>query len=55
MLLLMILALALPGQSGADELRVATASNFRNAMVALVREFEQASGLAVEPVYGSTG
>jgi molybdate transport system substrate-binding protein len=55
MLLLMILALALPGQSGADELRVATASNFRNAMVALVREFEQASGLPVEPVYGSTG
>jgi molybdate transport system substrate-binding protein len=53
--MLMTLALALPGPSRADAIRVATASNFRNAMVALAQEFEQASGHRVVPIYGSTG
>jgi len=52
--LVLILALAV-NAANAAELRVATASNFRNAMVALVREFEQASGHRAVPIYGSTG
>jgi molybdate transport system substrate-binding protein len=51
----MVLALALSGQCHAAEIRIATASNFRNAMNALARQFEQASGHQVVPVYGSTG
>jgi len=50
-----VLLLALPGPCNAAELRVATASNFRNAMNALAPRFEQVSGHRVVPVYGSTG
>jgi molybdate transport system substrate-binding protein len=53
--MLMVLMLVIPGQSGAAELRVATASNFRSAMTTLAREFEQTSGHRVVPIYGSTG
>jgi molybdate transport system substrate-binding protein len=51
----LLLVLALSGQCNAAEIRIATASNFRNAMTALAREYEQASGHQVVPVYGSTG
>lgn len=52
---LITLALALPGQSGATEIHVATASNFRNAMSVLAGKFEKTSVHQVVPVYGSTG
>lgn len=52
---LIALALSLPGQSGAAEIRVATASNFRNAMSELVRVHERETGQRVVAVYGSTG
>jgi molybdate transport system substrate-binding protein len=39
----------------ADEIRVAVASNFAEAMTALVSRFEEVSGHTVIPVYGSTG
>jgi molybdate transport system substrate-binding protein len=54
-LILITLALATPGLSSADEIRVATASNFRNTMTVLARKFEQESGHRAIPVYGSTG
>jgi molybdate transport system substrate-binding protein len=41
--------------SAADEIRVATASNFRGAMAALARSFEQTHPHEVVPIYGSTG
>jgi molybdate transport system substrate-binding protein len=47
--------LSLPGQSKAAEIRVATASNFRNAMSELVRVYEHETGQRVVAVYGSTG
>jgi molybdate transport system substrate-binding protein len=53
--LLMTLVLATPGHSCADELRIATASNFKNTMTVLARKFEQQSEHRVVPVYGSTG
>ncbi len=52
---LVVLALFHPDQSGATEIRVATASNFRNAMSELVMEFEHETGQRVVAVYGSTG
>ena len=52
---LFTLALAAPALSDAAEIRVATASNFRDAMTALAREFGQESEHRVVPVYGSTG
>jgi len=55
LLIVMVLVLAVSGPCNAAEIRVATASNFRNAMTALARQFEQASGQQVVPVYGSTG
>ena len=39
----------------AGEIRVATASNFRDTMSALVNQFEQESGHEVTPIFGSTG
>ena len=47
--------LCVPVQSTADEIRVATASNFRDAMSALASKFEQESGHSVVPIFGSTG
>jgi molybdate transport system substrate-binding protein len=52
---LAVSALVVSAQCSAAEIRVATASNFRNAMSALVQEFEQVSGHQVVPVYGATG
>jgi len=54
--LIMILALAIsPAIACAEEIRVATASNFRTAMSQLAGEFEKKSGHSVIPVFGSTG
>jgi molybdate transport system substrate-binding protein len=52
---LIILFLLIPGFAAADEIRVATASNFRNTMAVLIREFESRSEHKVIPIYGSTG
>ena len=54
-LLLTSLTLLLCGPSSADEIRVATASNFRDAMTALGNRFEQQSGHKVIPIFGGTG
>lgn len=53
--LALITALLWPAPSAADEIRVATASNFREAMSSLAVEFEMKSGHSVVPVFGSTG
>ena len=53
--LLATLLLLTPGLSCAEEIRVATASNFRQAMTELARQFEQSSGHRVMPIFGSTG
>ena len=50
-----VLALLNPGHAQADELLVAAASNFRDAMAALTAGFEAATGHRVTPVFGSTG
>jgi molybdate transport system substrate-binding protein len=49
------LLLAVAHRAAADEIRVATASNFRGAMTALARAFEETHRLEVVPIYGSTG
>ena len=54
-ILLALLATLTPGWSAADEIRVAVASNFRDTMSALVRQFEQASEHEVTLIFGSTG
>ena len=54
-ILLALLATLTPGRSAADEIRVAVASNFRDTMSALVRQFEQASEHEVTLIFGSTG
>lgn len=54
--LIAILAMALsPAMACAEEIRVATASNFRTAMSQLAGKFEKKSGHSVIPVFGSTG
>jgi molybdate transport system substrate-binding protein len=53
--LLPILLLGLCGTATADEIRVAAASNFREAMTTLAQKFEQKSGHQVLPIFGSTG
>jgi molybdate transport system substrate-binding protein len=53
--LLATLLLLSPGQSCAEEILVATASNFRQAMAELAHQFEQASGHRITPIFGSTG
>jgi len=53
--LLASLLLLAPGLLCAEEIRVATASNFRQAMAELAGQFEQASGHRVTPIFGSTG
>lgn len=45
----------MPSLAAADELRVATASNFREAMEALADRYEQLHGSRPTPIYGSTG
>ena len=54
-LLLTLLFALVPGPSLGAEIRVATASNFRDAMAALANRFEQQSEHTVIPIYGSTG
>jgi len=54
-LFLAFLLLTFPLPSMADQILVATASNFRDTMEALVHRFEQKSGHSVVPIYGSTG
>ena len=54
-ILLAFLAALTPGQSAADEIRVAVASNFRDAMTALASQFEQASAHQITLIFGSTG
>lgn len=53
--MLTTLLLLTPGLLCADEIRVATASNFRQAMEDLAYEFGQLSGHRVTPIVGSTG
>ena len=53
--LLAILITLTPGRSSADEIRVAVASNFRDAMSALAYKFEQASEHEVTLIFGSAG
>jgi molybdate transport system substrate-binding protein len=52
--LLLLCALSAP-RAGADELRVAVASNFRPAMAAAAARFEEQSGHEVVLISGSTG
>jgi len=47
--------LAITTPIAADEIHIATASNFRYAMTKLVDAFEQTSPHRVVPIYGSTG
>ena len=53
--LLGLLLAAAPGLSSADEIRVATASNFRETMTVLAHSFEAQTGHRVTPIFGSTG
>jgi len=50
-----ILITLTPGRSSADEIRVAAASNFRDAMSALAYQFEQATEHEVTLIFGSSG
>ena len=54
-LLTALLLMASAGQLPAEEIRVAVASNFTNAMKELVRRFELNSGHKVKLIFGSTG
>ena len=54
-LLLALLLVSLSGQLQADEIRVAVASNFVQAMTAIAEKFEKNTGHKVVLVFGSTG
>ena len=54
-ILLTLLVILAPGQSCADEIRVAVASNFRDAMSALASQFERESNHQVTLIFGSSG
>jgi len=54
-ILLAFLVILTPCRSAADEIRVAAASNFRDAMTALASQFEQASEHEITLIFGSTG
>jgi molybdate transport system substrate-binding protein len=54
-ILLASVVILVPCTSSADEIRIASASNFRDAMSALASQFEQASEHEVTLVFGSTG
>jgi len=54
-ILLAFLITLTPGQSSADEIRVAVASNFRDAMSALASQFERESSHQVTLIFGSSG
>ena len=54
-ILLTLLVILAPGQSCADEIRVAVASNFRDAMSALASQFERESSHQVTLIFGSSG
>jgi ABC-type molybdate transport system substrate-binding protein len=54
-ILLAFLVILTPDRSTADEIRVAAASNFRDAMKALASQFEQVSEHEVILIFGSTG
>lgn len=51
----LLLALLLPAALQADEIRVAVATNFRQAMAAAAERFEEESGHKVVLIPGSTG
>ncbi len=53
--LMVFLVILIPGRSDADEIRVAVASNFRDAMSALATQFEQATEHEVTLIFGSSG
>ena len=55
LILLTLLVTLTPCRSFADEIRVAAASNFRDAMTALASQFEQASEHEITLIFGSTG
>jgi molybdate transport system substrate-binding protein len=54
-LILIIMLLGAPGATAADEIRVATASNFRAAMSSLANQFKRDSGHELVLIFGSTG
>jgi molybdate transport system substrate-binding protein len=54
-ILLAIVVILFPCWSFADEVRVAVASNFRDAMSALATRFEQISEHQITLIFGSTG
>ncbi len=54
-LIVLTVALLLAPAAAADEIRVAVASNFAEAMNTLVSRFEARTGHSVIPVFGSTG
>ena len=54
-ILLSIVIILVPCQSFADEVRIASASNFRDAMSALAYRFEQATEHEVTLIFGSSG
>jgi molybdate transport system substrate-binding protein len=54
-ILLTFLVILTPCRSSADEIRVAVASNFRDAMTALARQFEAESEHQITLIFGSTG
>ena len=54
-LLLAVLITMIPVQLAADQIRIATASNFKTAMVDIATLFEQESGHEVMLISGSSG
>jgi molybdate transport system substrate-binding protein len=53
--LIAVLLILAPCCCVADEVRIATASNFRHAMIRLAAQFEAESGHEITPIFGSTG
>jgi len=55
MLLLSVTMMLVPGQSMAEEIRVAVATNFADAMTSIAKRFEAGTDYKVTPIFGSTG
>lgn len=55
MLLLAATMILAPGESCAEKIRVAVASNFTNAITTIARRYEANSGQKVALIFGSTG
>lgn len=53
--LVLILTVLMAGMADADSIRVAAASNFRQAMTSLARQFEEETGHQAILIFGSSG